>query len=270
MKTPKFIKRAARWCLSLPIKATLVHRFPLEKKLGEEALNLTQSGGWDKARAEDGHFFIPNDRGQWIQLCEEDHHHESATGDLPQRAVDILSVLKKHDLPSCIHSVGAGLGALEYHIAKAEPNVVLACSDYSPETCKRLKEVFHECQDVQVLDLKNKSSIQQLSTLPEGALVLLHRVDPHLTNAQWREAFAALRETGVKRVLFVPHVRMDVRYAAGCIMRQLKQRLKGGALAVTGYVRSEKAHRSLFSACYNIIDEPMIGFTKSFLLKSAT
>jgi hypothetical protein len=162
------------------------------------------------------------------------------------------------------------LGALEYHITKADPHVALTCSDFSPETCRRLKDVFHECEDVQVLDLKSKSSIQQLSTLPEGALVVLHRVDPHLTNSEWREAFAALREAGVKHVLFVPHIRMDVRYAVGCVMRQFKHRLKGGALAVTGYVRSEKAHRSLFSARYEVIDEPMIGFTKSFLLKSAT
>lgn len=269
MRSPKFIKRAARWCLSLPIEATLVHRFPLEKSMSDERLNLTQAGGWDRARAEGGHFFIPEERARWIQLCEEDHHHESATGDLPQRAADILNVLTKHHLAAYIHSAGAGLGALEYHIAKAAPNVALTCSDFSRETCKRLKDVFHECREVQVLDLKSKTSIHQLSTLPERALVVLHRVDPHLTNAEWRDAFASLREAGVKHVLFVPHVRMDVRYAVNCVMRQLKQRLKGGALAITGYVRSEKAHRSLFSTRYEVIDEPMIGFTKSFLLKSA-
>lgn len=253
--------------LALPFKATLVHRYPLSKETSHNSLNLTTAESWNHLRTQPGHFFIPGSREHWELMCQHDKSHDSSTGDLTRRAYDLLNLLTLYSFTGEIHSAGAGLGALEFHLKKIAPHLNLTCSDYSAETCARLRTVFSECRNIIQIDLASEESLLQLRNLPANSLLLLHRVDPHLTNKQWVETFGALRKHKIKNVLFVPHVCMDAKYAISCITRQLKHKLKGGKLAVSGYVRTEKCICSLFSASYSLIATPRLGNARGFLLQ---
>ncbi len=253
---------------SLPFEATVRHYYPLAKTpTGQQGVDLTQAKGWDLVRATEGNFLIPEDRSIWLRMCETRITHDSAAGDLPSRAYDILDLLEKHEVQEQLFSFGVGLAALEYHIKRLRPSLRVYCSDYGIEAVSRLKQVFHECDGIVHFDLIKERFLQVFPQATTSAMVLIHRVDPHLTDNQWEQTFTRLAADKVQWILFVPHRLLTLRYLLRSKRQEAWHRARGISLALSGMVRTKRRWLRLWSNQYELLDEPPIGYSSGFLLK---
>jgi len=99
---------------------------------GPVGTSLLSRRAWDALRTS-GHlgFAIPGSRAGWLaSFANRD--------DLQTRAKDIVAL--SHDLRlTRVFSVGVGGAALEYFIKLQDPRICLTCTDFAPETVRRLR-----------------------------------------------------------------------------------------------------------------------------------
>lgn len=262
------MKSLLRQLNSLPFEVTIRHCYPLPRSTsGRRFIDLTQAKGWDFVRSTESNFLIPEDRAIWLRMCETRVAHDSVAGDLPSRAYDILDLLDKHGVTGQLFSLGVGLAALEYHIKRLRPNLQVYCSDYGVETASRLRKVFHECDGISQFDLIQEQFRNAFPQAGTNSAVLIHRVDPQLSDIQWCEAFARLRENGVSRVLYVPHCLLTLRYAIQSKRREWWHRAIGSSMALSGYVRTRKTTLRFWEGSYELVEETPIGYSRGFWLR---
>lgn len=253
---------------SLPFEATIRHHYPLPTSAhGRQTIDLTEAKGWDLVRATESNFLIPEERTVWLRMCETRIAHDSVAGDLPSRAYDILDLLEKHGATEQLFSLGVGLAALEYHVKRLSPGLRVYCSDYGVETAKRLRKVFHECDGISQFDLVKEQFRDVFPHAGAKSAVLIHRVDPQLTDTQWQDAFARLRESGVPYVLYVPHRLLTLRYAVQSKRREWWHRMIGSPIALSGYVRTRRTTVRFWEDSYELVAEPAIGYSQGFWLR---
>ncbi|MCG3776324.1 MAG: hypothetical protein JW395_3177 [Nitrospira sp.] len=249
---------------SLPFEVTVRHYYPLP---GQRGADLTEAKGWDVVRTTESNFLIPDDRRTWLRMCESRITHDSIAGDLPSRAYDILDLLEKYGVQEQLFSFGVGLAALEYHIKRLQPSLHVYCSDYGIETVSRLKKIFHECDGIVHFDLIRERFSQVFPQAKAGAMVLINRVDPHLSDVQWEDTFDRLAADKVQRILFVPHRLLTLRYLLDSKCDEAWHRVRGNSLALSGMVRTKRRWLRLWANRYELLDEPPIGYSSGFLLK---
>jgi hypothetical protein len=168
---------------------------------------------------------------------------------LSQRAAEIGLLLRNRHI-SDVHSVAAGVAGLEYYIKLAMPSLRLTVSEFAPVNVGRLRKVFHECDRIELFDIRTGDwgTIQPVHS--PNTLVLMYRTDPYLSNTQWRAAFARMAARGVRQVLFIPDTLISVEYILLLQARWWKARLTREPLTFTGYVRTDKTFRSLWQGIY--------------------
>lgn len=263
------MRRILRALNALPWNMGINHYFPLrDMSLGEDEISLVKSKGWDLLRATGGQFFIPDDREQWVEMCNTPIVHDSNSGDLAERARSVVKFLSDYEIGGSLFSVGVGLAALEHHIQKISPNISLYCSDYGDETVARLRKVFLECKDIRKYDLVNDNISEVFPESGAGDLLLIHRVDPHLSDLEWREVFNSLSRCGIENILFVPHRVLDLRYIKYSKLQELVHRIKGTTLAFSGRVRTLKLWMRIWSDSYSVVARVEIGYSGAFYLRS--
>ena len=254
---------------ALPVDLGLKHYYPMEgTKHGRATVDLTKAEGWDQVRAEDGPLFIPENRAQWQRMCDEPVFHDSNGGDLLARAGTILDTLRRHGLTQELYSLGVGLAALEFHIKRLYPDIKLFCSDYGEETTRRLRGLFVESDGISQFDLNTQRFRDVYPSAGPDAVVLIHRVDPHLSDNEWRRAFAALAADGIRHVFFVPHRVLTLRYLVESKERDVLHRLKGTPLALSGYVRTLRRWGRLWGEDYLLMETMEVGYARGFWLQA--
>src|ERR1700684_2635311 len=115
------------------------------------------------------------------------------------------------------------------------PTIRLTVSEYNDESVARLKKVFPEGNpkkvDVTTYDWKQDAQAGE-------HLVLVYRLDPHLTDAQWRAVFERLHAAGVQHVLFIVANFLTIRY----LLRERTNSFRGWRLGIrtsfAGHVRT--------------------------------
>jgi hypothetical protein len=222
------------------IPLTVPHHYDFGPERSRVGDNLVNPQSWDAIRQTDTPFGLPESRRAWEQAARD--------GDLPERAEIIGSVARRLDAHSvCSHGVGTGL--LEANLARELNGTRLICTDFAPETVRRLSELFPEA-DVRLHDLRS-------SPPPEADLHLLHRVDTELSNSEWREVFGGIRGP----VVVVATQVLDLHGLAV----ELRLRFSRRRPTRAGWARTEAAFRRLWRSTH--VDEPLrVGSLYGWLL----
>jgi hypothetical protein len=212
------------------IPLTVRHHYdfgPDRSRVGE---NLVNPHSWDAVRRTDSPFRLPETRAEWEQ--------SALGGDLPERAHAISAVARRLGART-VCSYGVGTGLLEANIARELPDTKLICTDFAPETVRRLRDLFPEA-DVRLHDLRTMPP-------PEADLHLLHRVDTELSNSEWRDVFRRLNQP----VVVVVTQLVDLQLLAF----EFRLRRSRPRPTRAGWSRTEAGFRRLWRSTH--VDEPL-------------
>jgi hypothetical protein len=221
------------------IPLTVPHHYDFGPDRSRVGDNLVNARSWDAIRQTDTPFGLPESRAEWKRAAQG--------GDLPERAKVIGAVARRLGAQS-LCSFGVGTALLEANLADELSEARLICTDFAPDTVRRLGELFPEA-DVRLHDLR--------TTPPEADLYLLHRVDTELSNREWRGVFSRL----CRPVLVVVTQLLDFHSLAA----ELRHTLSRRQLTRAGWSRTEAAFRRLWRSSH--IDEPLqVGTLQGWLL----
>ncbi|OGG53728.1 hypothetical protein A2851_02475 [Candidatus Kaiserbacteria bacterium RIFCSPHIGHO2_01_FULL_53_29] len=227
---------------------------------------LYSAESWDALRMNHPHFSIAESREEWLKAAESKIKKDGQDGAMPLRAEEISRILNECGISS-LFSVGVGGAGLEYQIKKANPDLQMTCSDFSPNSVDTLKKVFTECDSIRLFDMKNKDwspALQGVSA--DKQLVLMNHVDIEFTNNELREMFQNMHDSGIRNILIVCN-RLTARGLLSRFVDRLIRRLKGEHFVFAGYLRTKKTFPPLWGSLYQTteVETPLIS---GFLLKS--
>jgi hypothetical protein len=235
---------------------TIKYYYHLDKNSKISGEWLISKKNWDYLRVDDQEtpFSIPKNRHDWIEKSLKDE-------DIKARAEKIVNLLKKEGL-SRVVSVGVGCAFLEYNIKRLFPEVYLSCSDFSPNSIERLKQVFIECDSVEYFDLLSNSWHAS-----EDTLYLLHRVDQEFNDKQWEKIFSDMAGSSIKYVLFLPCQMLTMKIFLKEQIKFLIYRILNKKIYFAGYVRTKNTLNGLWEKQYTAIKELDFGKLHGFLLE---
>jgi hypothetical protein len=253
------MKPLLRTINQLPFHFTIRHYFPLsEQDASFAGVQLETPAAWDAVRKSHPHFTTPETRDAWMASFKE--KRDGQDSNTPYRAKDIAKIVREGHFTS-MHSLGVGSAALEYYILQEVPELDMAVSEYNEESVRRLQKVFPEAHP-KLFDIMTSP----WGTVPEKHLVLIHRLDAHLTDAEWRQAFQRMYDSGVQAVLFIPTKFLTIKNMFKELSMRMRATLRGHSLSFAGYKRTQKSYEYSWTGLY---DGPLIniGRLQGFLLK---
>jgi len=259
MSATKIINKINQKLLNIPF--CCLHYYPVQE---ESKIDLRFPESWNLARKSIDHFTLPDSRDEWLRITENGGKHDSLQCDNLQRADQIIDIIRENNFKNLI-SLGVGMASLEYLISKKLPNINLFLSDYSEENVAWLNQVAGFLDNSFIFDLKKDIPEEKFPIKQDNSLVLIHRVDPHLSDAEWRDVFYRLKD--YEYILFVPHRILDFKYLWESKKNQLLCKISGNPMALSGYVRTNKSIFNLWKNIYSIKEIHNIGYTKGFLLQ---
>jgi hypothetical protein len=202
------------------IPLTVEHHYDFGADRGLVGSQLINPQSWDAIRQTSGPFGLPATRAEWEAVA--------GTGDLAERARAIAAVADELNA-SRICSYGVGGAFVELNLARLRPDIELVCTDFTPRTLERLRDLFPEA-DVRHHDLLADAPL-------EADLHLFQRIDSELSNRQWRIVLPRYREP----ILLVATQLLDWNG----LRHELRSRRSPTATAA-GYVRTEAGLRSFW------------------------
>jgi hypothetical protein len=248
--------------VNLPVMfpLTLRHYYPFGE-LGGLLKNgeLASPESWDALRLNDPNLFISDERAEWIKGLTEVKDGQDLA--LRERASEIVGLLDAKGIAD-IHSVGVGAGALEYFIKLFSASAIrVVASDYNPEGVARLRRVFVECDGIEQFDITqdNWLSVARAST------VLMYRVDPQLSDQEWRAVFESTARARIQNILYIPSNEISFQYLMFSWLRTLFARMAGKRLAFAGYIRSAKIFPKFWQGLY-VQESVRLGGLRSYWL----
>jgi hypothetical protein len=252
------MKPLLRYINQMPFRFTIRHYFPLSEQAPSFAgIQLDTPEAWDAVRKSHPHFSTPETRNAWIASLKE--RRDGQDSNTSYRAKDIAKIVREGHFTS-MHSLGVGSAALEYYILQEVPELDMAVSEYNEESVRRLQKVFPEAHP-KLFDIMTSP----WSTVPEKHLVLIYRLDPHLTDAEWRQAFQRMYDSGVQDVLFIPSKFLTIKNLFLEWRMIARAIIHGHRLSFAGYKRTQKAYEYSWAGLYSgpVVD---IGRLKGYLL----
>jgi len=242
------------------MKITMKHYYYFGRNSQAVGKNLLLPSSWDAIRTDDNQetpFSVPKERDKWVEKCR---NHKS----MADRAMAITDFLKsQRSKYQRVNSFGVGGGFMEYNLKKNYPEILLNCSDFTPKTVQRLKEVFLEADNIEVFNMMNDRWVNSGS----DTLYLLCRLDADFSNEQWDIIFRKIHQRGIENVLFVPCDVSTIRFLIREKLGYFIQLLKGRKMTFAGYLRNKDQLKSLFEKYYNCVQELPIADLTGFLLK---
>jgi hypothetical protein len=250
---------------SIPFSFTTNHYFVFKNSsLKDGELNSKES--WDVLRENDDHFSISESREEWISVNENLVKKDGQDGALIGRAEQIVELLKWKNIEE-LFSVGSGGAGLEYHVLKRMPDLRLTCSEYSPKSVEVLRNVFTECEAVIEFDAvkSNWADVVSVSNITKQ-IILMYRIDIHLTDIETEQMFKKMYEAGIENVIIVLCGVVTVRGFINRLIQRLTWKLSGEKLIFAGYLRSEASFEKFWSKYYQS-EGFLCGGLPSYLLK---
>jgi hypothetical protein len=230
---------------SLPIKLTVRHYYPLGLQSEQASgMRLDSPEAWDALRRSHPHFETPSTRSDWIESLLEPRDGQGKG--LPVRAHDVAGILRRKGITS-LHSVGVGSAGLEYFILQEMPSVSMSISEYNGVSVARLSTVFPEGKPKKFDVMRDSWDGDAKDPLHA---VLMYRLDPQLTDRQWREVFVRMSRAGVHNILYIPANFLTIRYILRERNRSISALLQGVKTSFAGYVRTQKVFESYWSGIY--------------------
>lgn len=251
----------------LPICLTIKHYYTFGEAtnfLKDKKLDSLES--WDVLRTSHPHFSISENREEWLKACESEIKKDGQDTGLIKRAGDVVNILERLKLKS-LFSVGSGGAGLEYQIKKIKPELKLICSEYSRLNVDLLKKVFWECDSIMVFDIMSKDwSVALKDCEVERQLCLIYRIDVSFTDAQWRNIFQNMFNSGVQNILYIPTNFLTIWSFLIRMRQRLWWKISRQPISFTGYLRTKKVFKSYWKSLYNDT-EMNFGGLNGFLLQ---
>jgi len=238
------------------MKLTVKHYYSFGKRAENVGKNLLTKKSWDAIRIDDDNtpFSIPKNREDWIKKC-------LGNKEMLERA-RAIGIFAKEKRFKKIISFGSGACFMEYNLKNQYPDIVLECSDFSPNSVERLKSIFTEAEKIDVFDMLKDDFKNE-----EGVLYLFHRLDTDFSNSQWKNIFERANKAGIGNVLFVPCAIDTLKSLTKTILGKWHQIIfKKSKLSFAGYLRSKGALKNLFNNYYRTAEELRIGDLTGFYL----
>ena len=235
----------------LPVPLTIKHYYAFGETtyfLKDKKLDSLES--WDVLRTGHPHFSISEDREEWLKACELETTKDGQDSNLIKRAKSITEILNCLKIKT-VFSVGVGGAALEYQIKKIKPEIELICSEGSKVNAKLLKKVFCECDSIVLFDITSKDwSATWRSIEAKDQLCLIYRLDASFTDAQWREVFQNLFNSGVQNILYIPTNFLTVLSFLTRMRQRLFWAVSRQPISFAGYLRTKKTFMSYWQSLY--------------------
>lgn len=223
---------------------TLRHYYPVAGRLPDR---IDSPEAWDRLRDAEPHLSIADERGEWLKATALEVVKDGQDARLIERAQDVVRFLEHAGVRE-LFSVAVGGAGLEYHIKRLYPAVRLTCSEYAPENVRKLKRVFPEADAIVQQDARN-SDWSSLSDRAD-ACVLVYRLDPHLTDPEWRSFFVRLSAQRVRTVLYIPSRMLTWLSIVERVRTLLRWRREGAGAVFAGYTRSRPRFQSFWKSLY--------------------
>ncbi len=251
----------------LPVCLTIKHYYTfgeITNFLKDKKLDSLES--WNVLRAGHPHFSVSENREEWLKACESEVKKDGQDTGLIKRAKDVVRTLERLEIKS-LFSVGVGGAGLEYQIKKIKPELKLICSEYSQSNVDLLKKVFWECDSIIVFDMTRKDWPVALKDCgAEYQICLIYRIDASFTDAQWKNIFQNMFNSGVQNILYIPTNFLTVWSFLIRIRQMLWWKISHQPISFAGYLRTKKMFRSYWRFLYNDT-ELSFGGLKGFLLQ---
>lgn len=237
---------------------TVKHYYSFGKRAEAVGRNLLSENSWDAVRIDDENrdtpFSIPKKREDWIKKCI---NHDQ----MVKRADAVGKFLKEKGFKKVI-SYGSGACFMEYNLKNQHPDIVLECSDFSPNAVERLKNIFTEADKIYLFDMLRHDFKSE-----NGALHLFHRLDADFSNSEWKDIFKRASKARITNILFVPCAIDTLKSLAKTIIGKWHQIIfKKSILSFAGYLRTKDALKNLFIDYYNLSEETTVGDLTGFYL----
>jgi hypothetical protein len=212
--------------------------------------DLDSATSWDELRISDPHFSIPNNREEWIRVCNSEIKKDGQDGAILDRTNTVVEIIQKLGIQQ-VFSIGSGSAGLEYQIKKRLPQLHLVCSEYSSVNVAALKQVFIECDNVVYFDL-NSSPYEDIVKLShnQDPLVIINRVDIHLSNNELNQIFKKLYDAGITHVLIILCGVVTIRGIWNRMAQRFYWNKEGKRPAFAGHLRSKVSFPHFWSQYY--------------------
>lgn len=246
------------------IPLTIEHHYPLGDIMPLlEGGDLASPYSWDLVREKHPHFRVETNRERWVKQCEIGIGKDGQDGHLVERAYSIIDICQANGFTK-IHSIGVGEAALEYQIKRLRPSLRMIASEYAPNNVETLRTVFQECDRIIHFDMLTGDWLEWSNG--SNLLILMYRVDPHLSNKEWRQVFESMYKANVLNVLYMPSGFLTLGYAIVEERRYLKHKLLRKGISFAGYVRTKSTFERFWQGLYLAREGNLYGIP-SFLLK---
>lgn len=239
---------------SIPFPFTLKHFYVSDV----DVKSIDSPNDWDILRTQDEHFSISENRNEWLRAVEGklsrangDIKKDGHSGSFIPFSKDVIEFIRSKGFKR-VFSVGVGIGGLEYQIKKNMPEIEMVCSEYAPKSVEMLKKVFTEADKIIEFDIKDEWGV-----IDKDTLVIMYRIDPHLTDKEWIRLFKTIP---AENVLFIPNAFLTIKLA----IKELWNRNKG---VFSGYVRTKKGYIFLWKKSFNFVEIPFSGNSGFYLKK---
>lgn len=262
------IKSLRRYIDQLPFELTIEYYQSRDAHAGyidDDYINRKEISSpelWDSLRRQHPLFSIPNEREEWVEMCEANIGKDGIDKLLKTRASEIMDILKARSLTN-IFSVGSGAAALEYHLKKLWPDVKLACSDYAPATVKMLRNVFEECDTICQFDILGKDWL--IPDNVDNQVVMINRLDSLFTDAQWQMIFHNAHQKKVDTILYITSHVLTLRSLVATKKRYYRDRLSRKPLIFVAWIRTQKVFKKYWNAGYRS-EKYALGGSTAYLL----
>lgn len=245
------------------MRYTMRHYYAFGRNVSLAGNDLLSPSAWEQVRMTEDiedvapGFYLPKNRDEWLRMCNQSSSAASC-------AADIAQIVRRGKFTT-VFSAGVGRACIEYHLKRMEPTVHLVCTEYSLRVVERLRQVFLECDRIELLDIKTAG------WMDAGArgLVLLNRVDTELNDQEWRAVFKNLAAAGVQDVLIVATGFLTMRTLASELFQRLVSVLCHRRLTFSGYTRTKARFKELWSPYFAVVEERLIGTLAGFYLAKA-
>lgn len=235
------------------MQITMRHYYSFQSSPGR---TLLSPAAWECVRLDphEPHFYIADTRSEWL-----DQVRSPSVSAVARQIHQILSQMNA----TSVFSIGVGRASVEYALKTLDPTVRIFCTENSVTIVKRLKEVFTECDSIDVFDLE----ASEFPVMAAHTLTLLYRVDTELSDSGWQRVFARMARAGLDNILLVATELLTPQKMLKEFVTRYAGVFTGRPSTFAGYVRSKARFQSLWARYYAVVWEYPVGSLTGFLLK---
>jgi hypothetical protein len=207
---------------------------------GEEVQKKMQSGklecnGWEVLREQ-------GDRNFSVDKSIEEFRNTCHNADSYAKMAKVTSNVLDRYGHNRVASLGIGKGIFEWHLKNFNPKLYVIGTDYTKQSIKLLRQVFTECDELKVFDMKN-NSYRELG----AECLIMYRVSTEFNYEDWCEIFEKMYNDGVQSIIFIPTELLNIKSASIEILLRLKNKIMGRKEIFCGYMYSLGDFKKIFS-----------------------